>query len=140
VCFRREKKQLAKKQAEVAKLQRQVESERAEANGAMEEIAQLRATAEQMEVSFQAENDVAVGQLQERVAKFKEAKSLQESLLAEERGNLEAAARALVCDQNVPTRSMMDASLAHLIRFAAPQVAEKKAFKKEVKRAKQQGN
>ncbi len=51
-----------------------------------------------------------MGQLQERVAKFKEAKVLQEQLLAEERQQLEAEAQALI--------------------------AEKKAWKKQQKRLK----
>ena len=41
----------------------------------------------------------AVRQLQQKVAKFKEAKRLQEELMAEERQKLEADARALVAEK-----------------------------------------
>ena len=105
----RERRNLARKQAEVEALQREVQAERESLLHQKQQADRERA---RMEADLKRSNEEALQELAGRVAKFKEAKELQESLLRDERAQLEQAAAALI--------------------------AEKKAWKKKKKELKQQ--
>ena len=63
------------------------------------ERAELKQSTERAQQEMKRNNDEAVAKLAKRVEKFKEAKQLQESILQEERTQLEDAAAALIAEK-----------------------------------------
>lgn len=72
----------------------------------------IRVLLPSQEARLQQQNDEAVSQLQDRVAKFKEAKALQEQILAEEREKLVEQTEQLLAEKRAWKRLKKSASAA----------------------------